>query len=48
MTTRDGSAPASSRISSWRSPTGDMTACVVTAMPVTRDARPQARKTRSS
>ena len=48
MTTRAGSAPASSRMSSWRSPTGDMTAWVVTAIPVARAARPQARRTRSS
>ena len=48
MTTRAGSAPASSKMSSCRSPTGDMTACVVTAIPVARAARPQARRTRSS
>ncbi len=48
MTTRAGSAPASSRMSSWRSPIGDITAWVVTAMPVARAARPPARRTRSS
>ena len=33
---------------SWASPTGDITAWVITAMPVARDARATARKTRSS
>ena len=48
MTTRPGSAPASSSTASWANPTSDMTPWVMTAIPVARDARATARKTRSS
>ena len=48
MTTRVGSAPSSSKIRSWSSPTGDSTAWVVIARPVRRAARAAARWTRSS
>ena len=48
MMTRVGSAPSSSKIRSWASPTADRTPWVVIARPVRRAARAAARWTRSS
>ena len=48
MTTRPGSTPSSSNTVSWAAPTSDITAWVVIARPVRRDARAAARWTRSS
>src|SRR5215213_11293967 len=47
-TTRERSAPSSSKMLSWSRPTADWTEWVVIARPVRRDARAAARWTRSS